>query len=92
MRKTGSSAGVIFRGGMYSGPFLRHPGLLLPGMALVLGARYSTHVFGQMVAAAPTHNDRLPGLGLSEPDRAIHIRALACLFPLVEGLWVTILV
>src|SRR5260370_616465 len=63
--------------GLLPGSFRGHPGLFFPCMARLLYSGYSAHHYLPFGTVAIAHETCFSAPGLSEPDRAFHIRAVA---------------
>src|SRR6516164_7101599 len=71
---------------LLAGSFLRHPGLVLPGVARLLGRVHCAHLSRPMAAVAPAHCDCCPNSGISESDRLVRVRAVAHLLSLMRNM------
>lgn len=77
MGKAANSAPSAAEYGVFTSAFLRHPGLVFPGLASLRSGRHSAHGPGPLASVEPSYHDLLSGAGLSEHGRDLHIRALA---------------
>lgn len=68
------------------GSFVRHLGLVLPGMADLPGDRHGSYGVDRMVATTSAYSNRGADIDLSQPDCIVYICSMAGIFWIVTRL------